>query len=587
MRLGSQQVAFYLLLLALALTVLNLKREPDITRSDTDRIPRKSGLTSTSFCDLLDGRSATTIWTDHVKKIIESSQQTLDKEYILREKVSLILDIVSPRLRYGHRSTSHDREAVQHVYEKLERRFKYLTHGGSDTRIDPVRILVLGGSVTVGVNCVTGIPGYTLKNCSWPSRLEDLVNSLAGGIGLVEVHNLASGGTNSATGQVLLEYELLPANIRNPDIIINAYSTNDMHITTINEASSNNQTLKEKTFFMAQVFVRSALQVCSPQESSPLIVWFDDYLGNEQRQILQTTELSQGVQVLANYYGFGFLSYADTVRELVYRDTTEKVFSPPGWYKGGVAKGMTREIHPTVGMHIAASFLIAFYFLQLAVDHCGLASLRQTEAAGDSVMDATNQRLVDMKPKLDSSLLLDNVSDRWEKTVRLPCHGSRTDNKRCPFSWVSGVSQSDSPENTMAYFNPVLDDRSSGWEWKDDSTKFKKRKKYGFSPVVDGGSAVMVLNFKFPVEVNSMTLFYLKSYGRRWENSMATVTVVSESGDTLFATNLTGFHDKQTSETYTETGKWNRPSGTLQVSISFIGGNTFKLSGIALCNDAG
>jgi hypothetical protein len=55
----------------------------------------------------------------------------------------------------------------------------------------------------------------------------------------------------------------------------------------------------------------------------------DDYLGNEQREILVTTELAQATMVLANYYGFTSMSYANVVRDIVYGDTHEIFGSRP------------------------------------------------------------------------------------------------------------------------------------------------------------------------------------------------------------------------------------------------------------------
>ena len=101
-----------------------------------------------------------------------------------------------------------------------------------------------------------------------------------------------------------------------------------MHVTTMKQALHSGVTLRDKTFDMAQQFARVVMSEC--EEKRPLLLWVDEYLGNEQRGVLQTTELSQGLQVLANYYGYGFVSYADTVRDLVYGTKNETTFSPHG-----------------------------------------------------------------------------------------------------------------------------------------------------------------------------------------------------------------------------------------------------------------
>jgi hypothetical protein len=179
--------------------------------------------------------------------------------------------------------------------------------------------------------------------CSWPARLEHLINTIAGQ-NVIEVINLSAGGTNTKTGTTLMEFGLIPPQARDPDIVINSYATNDMHVLTMREAANNNMTLRDKTFTMAQDFTRIVMGDPCP-EKRPLLLFLDDYLGNEQRSILQTTELSQGLQVLANYYGYGLVSYPDVVRDWVYGTTAETTFSPAGWYKDN-KEGMFREIHP-------------------------------------------------------------------------------------------------------------------------------------------------------------------------------------------------------------------------------------------------
>jgi hypothetical protein len=109
----------------------------------------------------------------------------------------------------------------------------------------------------MGVNCYTGIPQLHMEQCAWPVRLEHFLNNFIrtttlpnamkmGQQPLVTVYTLATGGTNTATGQMILEYDLLN---HTPDILFNAYSSNDMHLLTLNEALASKQTLQDKVFF--------------------------------------------------------------------------------------------------------------------------------------------------------------------------------------------------------------------------------------------------------------------------------------------------------------------------------------------------
>ena len=179
----------------------------------------------------------------------------------------------------------------------------------------------MGGSVVVGVNCRSSLREMNIQMsmpnrlCSWPMRLESFINNILGG-DVVTVTKVAMGGTNTETANLILRHGLLPD--QTPDILIHAYSTNDMYYYTSKSAESSNLTLREKTFDLVQTFVRLVL---SKSKCAPLLIHVDDYLGNEQYEIYKTTEYSQGIQVLANYYGFASVNYPNAVRDLVYTDT--------------------------------------------------------------------------------------------------------------------------------------------------------------------------------------------------------------------------------------------------------------------------
>jgi hypothetical protein len=454
----------------------------------------------------------------------------------------------------------------------------------------------MGGSVTKGVNCKTGIKDYHDVECSWAVRLETLLNNLAGDR-VVDVHLAAVGGTNSATAQAMLEYDLLPEKMREPDIIINAYATNDMHILTLQEAMSQNISLREKIFGMAQNFTRTALQQCTEEGKAPLLLWLDDYLGNEQREILAASEFIQGLQVLAGYYGFGLLSYADTVRDLVYGSTTERSFSPPGWYKKGPE--MKREIHPPYPMHIAVSYIVTYTFLELTSTYCGLESWKVTSWENDlDYYDASIPDFLDMKesvltldspplprpkglpPFLTSSLKLDDVSKLWHEAAPMRCEVEKTNRIRCPVGWVSGFRPDLKTNNTMSYFAPYIREPFE-WEWRNDKGKF------GWLPTISTG-AKMTYDFPLEQEIHRIVLFYMKSYGAMWESSKSRLHVYLDDDKMDVPTlevSLYGFHDKETSEVYVEEVQLPRgASRRLQMTVEHAAGKTFKLMGFAICS---
>ena len=334
-----------------------LARNSTLDKKDVnDRVSEKTTrfLNESAMCQSLASTSAIALWVGNIDKIHDASRLRLDRKWKLHDLTAQVLQLITPRLPLSAKTLPRDVVSVEALLRKAHARYEYLHAPKSRRRglaaPPPVKIVVLGGSVTAGVNCYSGIGGSDLERCAWPARMKGLINGMAQGE-LVEVHVFALGGSNTNTASVLLEYDLLPKDAQNSDILINGYSTNDMHVKTIEEAAGEGKTLSDKVFEMAQDFVRVVLRPRPCQKQPPLLLWLDDYLGNEQRVILETTALSKAMHVLANYYGFGSVSYADAVRDWVYGDTHEILFSP-AWYKGKGDK-FTREIHPGQGAHMS------------------------------------------------------------------------------------------------------------------------------------------------------------------------------------------------------------------------------------------
>jgi hypothetical protein len=551
--------------------------------------------------------SAGSLWMHNIDRIHQASRLAQDKDFSASDFTAQVLHMISPRLPHSVKSHTRERASVDSIMKKAFARYQYLKQGGggaaSSTPTPPVRIVVMGGSITKGVNCDASIEGVDRILCAWPNRLQNMINQLFGGK-VVEVKAVGMGGTNSATGATILEYDLLPTYAKNPDIIINSYSTNDMQAITRRQAASGKATLRDMVFNMTQDFVRQALQPQSCKGvQQPLLLHMDDYLGNKQREIWSTTELAQGVNVLANYYGFASMSYADMVRDWVYGDTREYLFSPPGWYNGDV---FSREIHPGVGAHATMAWAVAYNLLSLATTHCSMES--------ESIISATEERKVQLlespaaaeiprkplpvpkglPPRLSKALSLEEVSGLWressEELVRSEARssfGTRRCRDRCPFSWVGGIDLHQSNARWVhEYFNEHTT-KSNGWKLAGGEQKL------GFVPVDGKHGSEMTLNFaNLTQSIRSVTLFTMKSYGEQWEDSRAQVKIWKKSRshqtwNETDAIELSGFHDKKTSETYTEVihlSKNVSAGDSLRISTTFLSGGTFKLMGLAICS---
>lgn len=591
-----------------------------------DSIRRRTSLLDSNFgsqslCEQIGKLpSPHQLWSDNLPNILQASRLQLDKDYALQEATATVLKQITSRLPRSIKTLPT--EDLSRLTTKLEQRLSFLKNpvGAAPP---PISITVLGGSVTAGVNCATGVYGISNHRCAWPIRLEQFINNMVQSTlglesrngaeeNLVTVHTLAVGGTNTATGKAVLEFDILPEEASHPDILINAYSTNDMHVLTLNEATGSNMTIRDKVFSMSQDFIRTAMKC----PNRPLLLWLDDYIGNEQREILATQELAQSIHVLANYYGFGFVSYADAVRDIVYGDTRETMFSPSGWYNDR-RQGMVREIHPGSGMHMSVAWMMAYWMYSAVSTHCSVEStnrnanklsfsqykmpdsLKAKKINGRTMEEVFKEAAlkpplptpVGLPPILNSDLTLDKVSQQWQKESRVPTVCS-SETKRCPVSWVSGMPYQ--KEKAIArYFKPIVKSPLE-WEIIDDSVRGGK---FGWMPMASVPDPKLILTFNSQVHLagslRRFSLFFLKSYGEKWEGSEATVTVerkVKQGRWTPAAEiiKLSGQHNKTTSEMYTETIAINHdmrgtPAFKVRVTLTLTGGTTFKLLGIAAC----
>lgn len=107
------------------------------------------------------------------------------------------------------------------------------------------------------------------------------------------------------------------------------------------------------------------------------------------------------------------------------------------------------------------------------------------------------------------------------------------------------------------------------------------------------GDVVELFFENLPTRVARITLFVLRSYGTRWEGSQLRVTTArKDAGSSAWMegipNHLSGHHEKNTSEIYTELIQLPAETsvgGSLRIEFAFIGPNatTFKITGVAVC----
>jgi hypothetical protein len=393
------------------------------------QIPVVHGSTTSS---VLGDSSALQLWIRHLETIHAASRLEDDHDYLRHDFTAQLLALVTPRLDYAMKSWTKDWHLIDRLLNKAWVRYQYLvqqqqrrrrqqheqtTERGDKKEKDddddedtttktnvppPIQITVMGGSVTMGIQCHTGIPGHeyhdsTTKYCAWPHRLESMVNRFFGVGTLLQVTNEAVGATNTAVGRTILQYNVISGLLQHSDILIHAYSTNDAghaasptFFYTLQDFCRlvlqplpyrrTNGTLQDALLCQSENVPRNhsshtststdkedAGSMAKPwHHQRPLLIHIDDVLTPLYIPLRNYSPLPERVSTLANYYGFVSLSYADMVRDYVLADPKESWFStnefPHGVYHF--------DIHPGQGMHIAMAWMVAYAILQLTTTFC-------------------------------------------------------------------------------------------------------------------------------------------------------------------------------------------------------------------------
>lgn len=553
--------------------------------------------------------SADFLWNQNLQKIHRASQLLRnDPHYIFNDFTAQLLALVSPRLPLGLGFSGADPEIMERLMDRIKERVAHVRDRNLP-EVPRIKILVFGGSVLVGRNCRKLVKDLGQQNpmpnreCNWAHRLKMTLEQLFPDVFLVT--KIAMGGTNTAVGTTVFRYDLVPPESRDPDVVVNAYSTNDMHILTVLEATSGNQTLRDRVMEMLQEFVRTVL---SPAEckATPLLLHLDDYIGNEQREIMGTAQMLQSVSLLASYYKFPTISYANVIREFVYYRTEESWFSPEGWYLKG-EKGMQREIHPGMGAHISIVWVVLYGLLNTLLMHCGSwqgadgFEYEKSPVAQQVPLwpkpdfrdiPGKPERPLGLPPPLLPNSTLDQISAEWRSTTRDNLSSAFNHNSvcagqqrtRCIFSWIGGLSlQQNDKKLAQQYFDKFL--TTKGWKLDNDGDKL------GFTPHRKGDT--MSLEFRqLEQPIKSVTLFYMKSYGAKWKDSQASMAVQTlpagaNTWSSSGAVTLEGIHDKKTSEMYTNEVALNPVASvgnSLRLTLTLTGGTTFKVMGLAVCS---
>jgi hypothetical protein len=435
--------------------------------------------------------------------------------------------------------------------------------------------------------------------CNWVKTVQRLMDAVLGGK-VVEIHNLAIGGTGTGTSIPVIKYKLyaqgspfLPAG---PDVIINAYSTNDAYVPQQMDDVTEDAHWQRNSRHQAQEFIRSAIQ-SRPCSDLPMVMYFDDSLGNQHNIIMGENMNGRIIQEMADWYNIFLVSYADAVRRVVYANSAEERFSATWNWKDPRPADRTDVHFPMTG-HFTAAWVMCFAILQSVVDFC--------EDGSDAEMPPFPKEfpkdIVDLvnrvpPPRLDKGILLENISTLWQTAGKEQEQTRQSEECKsgiadtivpCPFAFVAGPAGTvRSTGQIDSYLNGDRVVSNDGWQGIDDSSNGWSMK-IGYVPTKPNATSTFFVH-DLKADLKTLKISYLKSYGEKWMNSRVRFTVRSietNAHSAIVSTfDLEGYHNSTVSISFSYSSELLIPKGQrVEVEMQLVGGTSFKLISFMLCH---
>mmetsp|Transcript_12790 Transcript_12790/g.26120 ORF Transcript_12790/g.26120 Transcript_12790/m.26120 type:complete len:678 (-) Transcript_12790:370-2403(-) len=570
----------------------------------------------------------------------QSLDGTMAKEYT-RWVDSIFSFYTAPRLRRSVMRPAPPEEIIRIMKLAAEiKRHNALVvsddddDGDTTTKKRSLRVLALGGSVTVGVGCQWpdnlgmpktrhwSIPG---EKCSWPYHLERILDQvLFEGEEIVTIDNMANGGVSSEFGALAMEYQLFPDPDRVPDIVISAFSANDAQ-----EPDS------KKVFYEhLQNFVKAARHLRPCDNDAPLVIMLDDLYGDVPPSV--SLEQTGNIYMVSHWNNLMAVDYSGTVKyKILVEDTTWAPLLSSNF-----------QMHNGIGMHMGIAWTIVFNVLDSMVNVCNDAEItsirrrdrehnREHDAEDNAEDDPDNALGLAIDPYLLPNLEKgeppiqqfgkvlekkgdpDSVRREFEEnrngTTKL-CHELRENNNKsqtspssssssstkCSWSWfynrfINFVNskQVRNKMNEVLLFN-------DGWLAEGYPVRQPRSGWYTHSP----NSVFSMKLENIPASVNYVVILAMKSYSSKWVGSKLAIstTVVNDSvipdtetnhasrvnwdgnEDSIFR--IDGYHKTRTSVHFPHKVPIQggaSPGDSIIIDAKLTGGSEFKIAGIAFC----
>ena len=526
--------------------------------------------------------TASSVWNDHAQAILNATlrpEEAPNKMQRYTQWIQNLFHIMSTdRLRKALHSFPQTAQ-LQSILNILESKIK-----NPDTA-PPLRIGVLGGSVTSGHGCTINPLGLKqvgfrkhVFECAWPIRLEKLVNDLVG-LELVQVVNAAWAATTSDVASVVVDYNLWPKSLQpqGPDIIISAFSANDPLANPYTAGIDKMQNLAQ-----------SVEQAQDCETGLPLLVQFEEFVGGPEsvdKWLLYHNDMVR----LAEWNQYAAVSYADAVRDYVYADWQNNVVKAA--WKMDPKWGAQGNIHPGMGVHIMSTWVLAYSMLQIGLETCSTAT--QQKPFSDRVTpEFSPPELFDgpRPPLTTEQLTTIKTGELWKESAAAregECldRQVRKGQEQCSFMWFANrLSDFKSVASIQEKMETVLTYNDG---WKAGGPAFAS--KHGWLAEQPNATFTMVMP-NVTSDVLSISILSLKSYSEDWVGSRLEIRVFSEDAAPVSTFHIDGYHDDTKTSVILphalvleepQVIKKGRP---LRLEFELVGGKSFKISGMAICS---
>ena len=514
--------------------------------------------------------SAVSLWKRYSAKILDSSIRLEEAQNKTQEYQAWVEHLFSwtttSRLVKSFETFPQDLVALKSLYTILQQRFEK-----PDTA-RPLKVAIFGGSLTAGHGCLQNPLGMATKSfqrrqlpCAWPARVQHLLDAFAPG--LVKITNMAMAATTSDVGATVVDYQLWPSDLLpdGPDVIVASFATND----ALAEAPET------EIYQNMQLLIQSINKERNcKKEKLPLLIYVDDFIawpGSVQKYL----DFHHDLHELADWHGFGYISYANAFRDVVHADLSRENTFKGEWTRDKDGKHVANP-HPGLSFNIIMSWVVTYNLLHLSLHMCdgSMEELPPVESKDFPMVKIPSVQ----RPPLDLDLLTQDIPEQWKQlaTKEKERCSSIISGPRCGFVWVANrVSDFRTAKAIEAFLRTFLT-INDGWKAEGDSYSSKhgwvaKKEKARFELEIPS----------LETNVRYLTILSLKSYGANWKGSSLSMKA---NGKELF---IEGFHDSETSVIIPhkfDLGETIPKGSSINVVFNLVGGKNFKITGMAFCS---